>query len=225
MRVLAEYQRILTQRNALLKNIRNGQRAEGLEIWDERLAEAGARVFAARTAYIRKMTPAVKNIYSGISGGKENIEIEYSSAAGDISVLPEEARQRLLSLLKENVCVDTEAGFTTIGPHRDDLVVDIDGKAARFFASQGQQRSAVLALKLAEASVLKQVTGEQPVALLDDVMSELDPARQDYVLNHIHGWQVFLTCCDPSPVMKMNGGRVFHVDKGRITDMTSERGV
>ncbi|MDD2362599.1 MAG: DNA replication/repair protein RecF [Oscillospiraceae bacterium] len=224
MRVLAEYQRILMQRNALLKNIRNGERAEALEIWDEKLAGAGARVFAARTAYIRKITPAVKEIYSGISGGKEIIDIEYSSSAGDLTVSPEEARQKLISLFKQSVGTDIETGFTTSGPHRDDLVVDIEGKAARLFASQGQQRSAVLALKLAEASVLREVTGEQPVALLDDVMSELDTARQDYVLNHIHGWQVFLTCCDPSPVMRMNGGKVFRVDKGRITDMTSERG-
>jgi DNA replication and repair protein RecF len=74
----------------------------------------------------------------------------------------------------------------------------------------------VLALKLAEASVLREETGEQPVALLDDVMSELDTTRQDYVLNHIHGWQVFLTCCDPSPVLRLTGGRIFHVEGGRI---------
>ena len=75
----------------------------------------------------------------------------------------------------------------------------------------------MLALKLAEASVLREVTGEQPVALLDDVMSELDLSRQDYILNHIHGWQVFLTCCDPSAVMRLTAGRAFHVEAGRVT--------
>ena len=92
----------------------------------------------------------------------------------------------------------------------------IDGLPVRIYGSQGQQRSAVLALKLSEASLLRDVTGEQPVALLDDVMSELDISRQDYILNHIHGWQVFITCCEPAAVLRMTGGALFHVKQGSI---------
>ena len=92
----------------------------------------------------------------------------------------------------------------------------INGKSARAFASQGQQRSCVLALKLAEAALLKQMTGIQPVALLDDVMSELDEKRQDYILNNIDERQVFLTCCDPSQVMRMCKGKSFHIKNGAV---------
>lgn len=225
LRILSDYQRALAQRNALLKTLRNEGRPRELEIWNDRLAGFGAQVFAARTAYIRKLAPAAKNIYTGISGGGEEFNIGYLSVAGDENTAPGEARQRLGSLLYQSADADIAAGFTTVGPHRDDLMVEIGGQSARVFASQGQQRSAVLALKLAEAAVLREVTGEQPVALLDDVMSELDTSRQDYVLNHIHGWQIFLTCCDPSPVLRMTGGRVFHVEQGIITADSPQNGL
>lgn len=216
LKILADYQRVLTQRNALLKDIRNGGAKEGLDIWDERLSLTGSRVFAARAAYIRRLAPIAEKIYAGISGGGESFCIGYSSKAGDERTNPEEVYGRLLTLLRQEREADIAAGFSTVGPHRDDIRIEIAERSARVYASQGQQRSAVLALKLAEASVLREETGEQPVALLDDVMSELDTTRQDYVLNHIHGWQVFLTCCDPSPVLRLTGGRIFHVEGGRI---------
>lgn len=217
LRILTDYQRVLNQRNALLRTMRSGVGDSGaLEVWNERLAITGAQVFAARTAYIRKLGPRAENIYEGISGGGENLFIHYHSAEGDETVPPSEAQKKLKLLLDGSLSADLAAGFTTVGPHRDDLVVEIGGISARAYASQGQQRSAVLALKLAEASVLREVTGEQPIALLDDVMSELDIERQDYILNHIHGWQVFLTCCDPSAVMRLTAGRAFHMEKGHI---------
>ena len=112
---------------------------------------------------------------------------------------------------------DLGAGFTTAGPHREDMAVCLDGKPARVYGSQGQQRSAVLALKLAEATLLQEVTGEPPVALLDDVMSELDVTRQDYILNHIHHWQVFITCCEPTAALRMNAGKVFQIKQGVLS--------
>ena len=221
LRILSDFQRALTQRNALLKTLRaqGGSRGQ-LEIWDERLAHAGAQVFAARCAYVRRLAPEAERVYRGLSSGKEAFALRYSSAAGEENAPPSAVRETLYRQLVENRETDIAAGFTTSGPHRDDLTVEISGLAARSFASQGQQRSAVLALKLAEASVLRKVTGEQPVALLDDVMSELDLTRQDYILNHIHGWQVFLTGCDPSAVLRLSAGRVFHVEEGRIAPET-----
>lgn len=221
IRILAEFQRTLAQRNALLKDLRAGfgDRRQ-LDVWDERLAHAGAQVFAARTAYIRRLTGPAKEIYAGLSGGREDFSLRYESAAGKEGASPAQAAERLYERLQSSHAADEAAGFTTAGPHRDDLLVDVSGLSARTYASQGQQRSAVLALKLAEASVLREVTGEQPVALLDDVMSELDISRQDYILNHIHGWQVFLTCCDPSAVLRLSAGRAFHVEAGRIRQET-----
>lgn len=221
IRVLTEFQRTLTQRNALLKDLRAGL-GDGrlLDIWDERLAASGAQVFAARTAYIRRLSRPAEEIYAGLAGGRESFSLRYESSTGEEGVSPEQARERLYEKLHGSHAADLAAGFTTVGPHRDDLTVEISGLSARTYASQGQQRSAVLALKLAEASVLREVTGEQPVALLDDVMSELDVSRQDYILNHIHDWQVFLTCCDPSAVMRLSAGRAFHVERGRIREET-----
>ena len=105
--------------------------------------------------------------------------------------------------------------ITTSGPHRDDMEILINEKSARLYASQGQQRSCVLALKLAEASLLKEMTDDEPLALLDDVMSELDESRQDYILNHIKNWQVFITCCDANTVLRLKKGKTFHIENGR----------
>ena len=106
--------------------------------------------------------------------------------------------------------------ITTAGPHRDDMEILINSKSARIYGSQGQQRSCVLALKLAEASLLKEMTQNEPLALLDDVMSELDITRQDYILNHIKNWQVFITCCDADTVLRLKKGKTFHIENGGI---------
>ncbi len=102
---------------------------------------------------------------------------------------PAVIKEELAELLKVHRREDAFAGFTTVGPHRDDLVVKLDGLSAKSFGSQGQQRSCALSLKMSEGFVIRALTGKQPVALLDDVMSELDAGRQDYILNHIEGWQ------------------------------------
>lgn len=217
---LTDYNRSLAQRNALLKEIRKtGYGWEQLDIWNQRLALSGTRVMLARMAYCARLKETARRIYGGLSGGKENLSLRYQTSLG---LVQEEKIDRdglsvlLLDSLRKHQEADAAAGFTTVGPHRDDLDVSINEMPARIYGSQGQQRSAVLALKLSEASLLKEVTGEQPVALLDDVMSELDISRQDYILNHIHGWQVFITCCEPAAVLRMTGGGLFHVKQGVI---------
>lgn len=216
---LREYMRALAQRNNLLKDCRgHGDLAMMLEIWDQRLAIAGARMLRARSAYIGRLQKAAEEIYRGLSAGKETFCVRYRPAGKGLEEGLGQEDQALSAALyrifEENRDADIAAGFTTAGPHRDDLEVEIAGLPARVYGSQGQQRSAVLALKLAEATLLRQVTGEQPVALLDDVMSELDASRQDYILNHIHDWQVFVTCCDPEPLRRMEGGVEFHMKQG-----------
>ena len=123
----------------------------------------------------------------------------------------------LRKVLEESRKEDMFTGVTSKGPHRDDLEFKINGFTARSFGSQGQQRSAVLAIKLAEAALLEEVSGEKPIALLDDVMSELDRSRQEYILNHIKDWQVFITCCDPSPLSALKSGKTVVVTNGKLS--------
>ena len=135
--------------------------------------------------------------------------------------LPDPAKDRaffdgLIEKFRETQREDIQNGFTSTGPHRDDIDFQINKKSARSFGSQGQQRSIVLALKFAEAEMLAASIGEKPVLLLDDVMSELDQKRQEYILNHIGGYQVLITCCDVQNTELLEKGAVFTVSDGRI---------
>lgn len=221
--ILSEYARILTQRNALIKAIRAAEGEDGkqlrsqLFIWNHHLAVAATKVTVARAAYLKKITPVAAEIYRGLSGGREELSCSLQTTVDYIEeITPEQLCARYEAALIDAERTDLGAGFTTVGAHREDVCITIGGISAKDFGSQGQQRSAVLALKLAEASLLKELTGEQPVALLDDVMSELDVNRQDYVLNHIKDWQVLITCCDPVAIERQTGGQVFHIQNGNI---------
>ena len=230
----AEYQRILCQRNALLKDIpQHSELIDTLDVWDERLARAGAGMIFTRLRYLRRLAPTAASIYGGIAHGGEEMGLAYEGSEHADYACPLEDPPAALQFLTESLrramktlrAADIDAGYTHAGPHRDDLAVTVDGLSARSFASQGQQRSAVLALKLAEAAVLREQRGEAPVLLLDDVLSELDGSRRDYLLNHIEG-QVFITCCDPSIRAGLMDGQTFEVKGGGITrtDIRAEKG-
>lgn len=216
---LSVYNRALLQRNALLKDLsRFPELRDTLDVWDLRLAKLGARVMGERRSYVEKLGPRVKSIYSGISKGKEEIDISYSPS---VKMAVEnfsdgQTEEAFLAELKRTLQSDLRSGFTAAGPHRDDLNITLDGLSARSYGSQGQQRSAVLALKLAEAETLADASGETPVVLLDDVMSELDQSRQDYLLNHLHGRQVFITCCSAETVSLQETGKRFRVEAGHV---------
>ena len=132
----------------------------------------------------------------------------------DVNDIYDFLTEKIKEARKEDILFKT----TSVGPHRDDSEIKIDDMSARSFGSQGQQRSCALALKLGESEIIKDITGENPVALLDDVMSELDEKRQDYVLNHIKERQVFLTCCDPSQVLRLCKGKSFLIESGKIKE-------
>lgn len=216
--LLKEYNRVLSQRNTLLKDIaKNPQLEDMLYIWNKNLAKSGAKIVYQRLKYIEALTPFVKDIFLGISGGNENIDLKYLGA-GDFQLDLEQIEKTLLKAMNESKTTDIITKNTTKGPHRDDIEILINGKSAKTYGSQGQQRSCVLALKLAEASLLKQMTGIEPIALLDDVMSELDEKRQDYILNHIKNWQVFITCCDKETILKLKDGKTFHIEKGNLLE-------
>ena len=218
VQALGCYKKALLQRNSLLKDIHlNSQLYDILDTYDEQLAKYSAYIIKERIKYLKILSQYSKEIYSGISENKEDINIEYSFTANIDKKLSLEdiyniQKQRIKEAKKEDVLQKT----TSIGPHRDDIDIFINNVSARSFGSQGQQRSCALALKLGESEIIKNVTGETPVALLDDVMSELDEKRQNYVLNHIKDRQVFMTCCDPSQVLRLWEGKSFLIKGGEL---------
>lgn len=215
--VLKEYNRALTQRNMLLKDIsKNSSLSDMLYIWDRNLASIGAKIIYQRGKYIETLLPYAKDIFDGLSNGKESIDLFFNGSFDYNNLTVKEIEQNLISAFEKNRTNDLLNKITTVGPHRDDLEILINQKSARSFGSQGQQRSCVLALKLAEASLLKKMTDDEPLALLDDVMSELDLSRQDYILNHIKDWQVFITCCDANTVLRLKDGKTFHISNGGL---------
>ncbi len=209
--LLRRYARAMQQRNSLLKDVRfHAQLFDMLEVYDGELSEIGAKITEYRLRFTERLKKYAAEVYSGISGGKETLGIEYICTGGYTA---EQMREALKAARGD----DLESGHTSVGPHRDDLNLLINNKSARAFGSQGQQRSAVIALKMSEAEVIYAVTNEHPVILLDDVMSELDENRQDYILNHISGRQVFITCCDKQSISLLNGGALFKMQGGVIT--------
>jgi DNA replication and repair protein RecF len=205
--LLSRYNHTLIQRNALLKDIpRHSELLDTLEIWDEKLSKYGEAIAASRISYIEMIREPATTVYAGICENKEKIDFIYQKSVGDLKQALHDSRRD-----------DINSGHTSFGPHRDDLEITIDAQSARAFGSQGQKRSVVLALKLAEAEVLFRQTGERPIILLDDVMSELDAGRQDYLLNHLNDCQVFITCCEPSTVKRLQEGALFEMDGGAVT--------
>lgn len=214
---LGQYMRVLGQKNALLKDLyRHPDLRPTVELWDLQLAKLGTILTSFRMDYLKKLGVFAEKTYDGLSGGNERVLYQYRS-----TVFPEEevrytdeAIDRYYNALSASCEEDVKTGFTSVGIHRDDIEVLLDHIPARQFGSQGQQRSCVLALKLAESGLLAHVTGESPIMLLDDVMSELDTGRQDYILNHLENQQVFITCCDISNTLRLKSGSIYKMDGG-----------
>lgn len=220
-----QYEKILAQRNALLKNADKPSPAS-LEVWNLQLAQLGTIITMLRQDYTSKLSAFMQSIYYGISTGHETLSLEYQSTVFDQQldqIYTEEKVQGYLSRLEQNQQQDFAFGHTGVGVHRDDLLIRINRLSARDYGSQGQQRSCVIALKLAEAKLLKSISGSEPVILLDDVMSELDTSRQDYILNHVKHNQIFITCCDISNTLQLRNGTVFHMENGQIQKQTKEQ--
>ncbi|MBQ8210050.1 MAG: DNA replication/repair protein RecF [Clostridia bacterium] len=217
---ISDYNKVLVQRNSFLKDLKfNNSSYDFLEIWNQKLAQLAAVIINERISYIKRLSATASDIYLGLSGEKEQMDIEYKMRVSSNryeSVSENVDAEHIEKLLKQSENSDIMYGSTNIGAHHDEIDIKIDNMSAKSFGSQGQQRSAALALKLGEAEILKEITGERPVALLDDVMSELDVNRQDYILNHIKDWQVFITCCEPSTVLRLCEGKTFEISNGRL---------
>jgi len=225
---LYKFNQILQQRNTLLKDLNtNPSLKSTLEVWDMSLASYGAAVICRRHNLVRQLAPVAAEIYDQMSSGREQLELRYDCpfekhlsdgllSGKDFSDAVEKITQLYQDQLGETISGDLRLGYTFHGPQRDDLSLLINGRDARTYGSQGQKRSSVLSLKLAEAALLADLLDEKPVALLDDVMSELDSSRQDFLLNRLQGWQVFITCCDPGPLRLLDSGSIFRVESGRV---------
>ena len=187
-----------------------------LYVWNLNFAKSGSKIIYQRQKYIEALLPYAKDIFKGLSSGTEEIDLILKGSFDYENLIAAEIEEKLLDDLEKNKTVDILNKNTSVGPHRDDLEIYINGKEARIFGSQGQQRSCVIALKLAESILLHEKTDIMPVALLDDVMSELDEKRQDYILNHIKDWQVFITCCDKNTILRLKEGKTIHLENGKI---------
>ncbi len=209
---LRRYARLTAQKNALLKayDITPGGDVL-LETYNEAMAQCGAEVMGRRAQYLDRLAPLAEANYRDISSGAEALGVRYMPCCEPGNP------QALAARLREVRPQELRAGFCLTGPHREDLEILIDGQPGKIYGSQGQQRSAVLALKLAEASVAGEVLGEHPVMLLDDVLSELDDARQTYLLTRIEDKQTFVTTCDSAAFARTNGKLVF-VEGGRVRE-------
>ena len=217
-KLLKEYNRALIQRNSLLKDLpKHPELEDMLYIWNQNLAKSGAKIIYQRLKYIEALMPYIDEVYLGISKNKEKIGLEYRGC-DEFTASIEDIEKKLLNAFGNSKFQDIVNRTTTVGPHRDDIEILINNKSARKYGSQGQQRSCVLAIKLAEAALLKKMTGVEPIALLDDVMSELDESRQDYILNNIKSTQVFITCCDKETILRLKQGKTIHIDGGRLIE-------
>ena len=206
--ILRGYTKAVTQRNKILKDFKNNSSVLPLlDVFENEIALSGEKIIKYRLRYIEILKEFIPEIYKGISNGRENLEIEYISS---------NKSENLLTDLKNSRKEDMFTYKTSVGPHRDDLEFKINGISAKNFGSQGQKRSVALSLKLAEAEILKKTTGEYPICLLDDIMSELDPKRQNFILNHIKEMQTFLSCCDPETLKNLKEGKRFQIKSGEV---------
>lgn len=208
---LSNYNRIVNQRNHLLKEIDYNKGAlETLDIWNIQLIQYGNKIIERRQKFIEEINKIISNIHKKLTGNREDIKIVYEPSNGALSF-----EQALL----KNKEKDLRIKSTSVGPHRDDiafLVSDID---IRKYGSQGQQRTAALSLKLSEIELVKQSIHDTPVLLLDDVLSELDKHRQNYLLDSIHDIQTLITCTGVDEFVnhRFSINKVFHVQNGQVT--------
>lgn len=217
-KTVAKYENVLLQRNTLLKNIAVGiSQPSDLDVWDEQMARLGAYLSVIKYQYTKKLAVFAGKLYGEISKGREELKLFYlSTVFEDLDGKSDwsgELYKKYLELLKNNRDEDLRVGFTTAGVHRDDVGVYIGKIAAKDFGSQGQNRSAALAMKLAQAYILYEETSDMPVILLDDVLSELDKSRREFIISKLSGMQIFITCCEP--VSKLRGRR-FEMKNGEI---------
>ena len=216
---LAEYNRLYEHKTRILRDWEeNPSLLQTLDDFNLRMAQTGALVIHYRAHFVRRLQEQAPPIHADFSGGRERLGLRYEtvSTISDPLASPRELLERLLEHQKSHRKAELESRQCLSGPHKDDLTVELNGQSARTYGSQGQTRTAALSLKLAQREIFQGDTGEWPVLLLDDVLSELDPKRQSCVLNRIQGGQVFITCCEEDKLDGLEQGATFHIREGAI---------
>lgn len=214
---LGQYNKILQHRNKLLKN--NREKILDLEVWNEQLAIAGAWIIFYRRNFLKKINLLAKLKHRKVTGSTEILEIIYDP---NVKIKENDEinqiKENILKKLEKNTLIDKKRGLTTVGPHRDDMILKVNGFDVKIYGSQGQQRTVVLSLKLAEIELIKGEVGEYPVLLLDDVMSELDLERQNYLINNLKNVQAFITTTMMEHIKEIDPKNrvVFNISKGQV---------
>ena len=216
---LAEYKRLHQHKTRILKD--SEQYPGLLDTLDDfslRMAQCGAVLIHYRAHFVKRLTGVAPAIHAECSGGREKLDLRYEtvSTVTDPEAGPKAILPQLLAHQESHRDAEIASRTCLSGPHKDELAVEIDGRAAKAYASQGQTRTAALALKLAARDIFRQETEEWPVLLLDDVLSELDGRRQEFVLNRITSGQVFITCCEEEKLARLRDGKAFRVTNGQL---------
>lgn len=207
---LIKYRNIINQKTALLKS----RSYSTLDIWNEKLAESGSRIMLMRSSYIERVKERASEIQKDISGGREKLDISYNPSVkmgADIAEIKENFMQKLSEYTEK----EKENFFCMAGIHRDEIEFDINGKNAKNYASQGQIRTAVLCLKSAQMEIIREETGSYPVMLLDDILSELDKKRRDFLISQIKGKQIIITCTDIENSFKRENSNIIQIKDGK----------
>ena len=217
--VLGEYSKAYEHKTRILRDSEEyPDLLTMLPEFSERLVQCGAILLHYIARYIQRLAEYAAANHAECSGGKEVLSIGYQTVSSVTDIMAEipELEEQLRSHMASHREAEIASRLCLSGPHKDDLTVAINGREAKAYSSQGQTRTAALAIKLAEREILKNTTGEYPILLLDDVLSELDPKRQEFVLNRISGGQVFITCCEDDRLTELLNGKVFHVKHGTV---------
>lgn len=221
---LSRYNKALKQRNNILAGFSGTEQILSAELaaWDEILAAEGINVTYGRLKYFNFLKACAGEIYSELTNNSEQLNMEYYSSVFKTDSINFEEKDNLYSIymnsLSKNLAAEMKLGYTLSGIHRDDVNFYINNLAMRDFASQGQVRSAALALKLSEAEIIRRKNKTNPVVILDDILSELDSVRRDYVIRHIENNQVFITCCNKNDLSKLNFGKIWTVENGNFVE-------
>ncbi len=218
--LLKNYKKIVLGRNNILKNLNNNSNREVLSIWDDYLIDVGSEIIFYRNEYINKLKYEASKIYSDISDNKENFDLSYKCDIGNVENLSKDDIKKIFrEKIEKNIENEIFRKNSLYGPHKDDIITKINNKDFKYFGSQGQQRSAVLAIKLGEIEIIKNEIGEYPVLLLDDVLSELDNKRKGFLIDYIKDIQTIITSTDDTDLkdlVKKSDKKIFHICEGRI---------
>lgn len=216
---LSQYVKLIVQRNNLLSQVKEKPKViDTIDVWDQQLVEYGTKVIKERITFLKLIQEYAMEIHKSITNGKENLKLEYKSSIGYTSEDEENIKNSFIKELEKFKAIDIRRGLTHKGPHRDDILFYINDMDVKTYGSQGQQRTTLLSLKIAELKFMNNETDSYPILLLDDVFSELDTERQRFLMKFINEIQTFITCTDVEYLknFQLENYSLFNVIEGKI---------